>query len=141
MRRVSASTDVSRLTRVRAVTSCRKTAKHRLDVDYRGVVDRFDWSNQEAVAGDLLHGHGMEAERVRPILRSCRENTAQRSGPVVARVDLQHIALRFVEPRDDDDLVTDADAIERVNQRLIDVEPCVDAAFLTLFWRGGLRLD
>ena len=66
---------------------------------------------------DPEHRHAMESDRVRAVGRPRREDAGQGPGLVVARVDLQDAAVGLVQPRQDDQLVADADPLERVRDR------------------------
>src|SRR5437660_2836560 len=92
-------------------------AKHRFDVNYRAAVEGFDWTDSQALVALLAHGDLMQADRIGPIGRSCRKHPRQ--SPVRSRawMALQNLAVRFVQPTQDDDLVTDRQAVE--------ARPCV----------------
>ena len=92
----------------------RFSAQDGLDVDDGRAVDRLQRSHLELEPVDPADRDAMEPERVRPIGRPRREHARQRSARVVARVDLQDVSLRLVQPGHDDQLVAHADAVQRV---------------------------
>ncbi len=85
--------------------------QHRLDIDDRRSVDRFDRSNTQAIAVDRVDDDGMETERVRPVRGPRRENAGERIPFVGSRVDLKNIAPCTMKPGDDDDLVANGDTL------------------------------
>lgn len=74
---------------------------------------------------ECLDTDGVEAERVRSILRACGKNAGERTPLVIPRVHLQHVAAGLVKPGDDDDLVLDCDPGETLYRRRVNLEPRV----------------
>ena len=61
-------------------------------------VHRFDGTDAQTQAGDLAHGHAMQPQRVRAILRARREHAGERIARVVAGTDLERVAVGEVQP-------------------------------------------
>ena len=78
--------------------------EHSFDIDNRGRVDGFDRAHQQEVPIDVSYGHAMDAERVRPVRRARGEDAGERVMLVSARVNLQYVAPRLVQPRHHDDV-------------------------------------
>src|SRR6185436_18455741 len=87
------------------VRSALAAVEDRLDVHDRRAVDRLDRADAQARTDDPPYGDGVEPERVRTVGRARCEDAREPAAPVVARVDLQHVALASVQPGDDEDLV------------------------------------
>ena len=87
-----------------------------LDVYDGRAVDGFDRPDSKPVPGGLFHGHGVESERIRPVLGACGENASQTTALVVARVNLEDVAAGLVKPRHDDDLVSRGDTGEAFDE-------------------------
>jgi len=81
----------------------------------------------------------MEPERVRPIGRPRREDAREQTALVVARVHLEHVAPSLVEPRDGDELVADADPLERVRDGRLQVDRRIPCLFVALGRRAAAR--
>ena len=101
----------------------------RLDVDDRRAVDGFDGPNPQAGSDHAPDGDRMQANRIRPIRRACREHACERAPLVVPRVNPEHVTPGLVQPRDDDEPVTCGDSLERWTERLAHLQPRVGCAF------------
>jgi len=55
----------------------RTSTNHRLYVNHRRPIDRFDRSDPQTPPLNLPHNHRMQPNRIRPIRRPCREHTRQ----------------------------------------------------------------
>ena len=71
------------------------------------------------------HSDPMQAHRIGPVRRPCHEDSCERDGRVAARVHLERLAIRLVQPRDDDEFIARGDSAEPGRKRRIDFEPCV----------------
>ena len=100
---------------------------HRLDIHDRRSVDRFYWADFQFAVADFANGYAMQAQRIGPVGRAGGEHAGQRAIFVAAWMDLQNIAMGFVEPRDEDDFVAGSDAKQRVRESRIDFKPRVGA--------------
>jgi hypothetical protein len=60
------------------------------------------------------------------------KNAGERTSRIVARMSFQHIAFRFVQPRDHDQFVTDFHSQQRLGKSGFDLEPRVGRAFRSL---------
>src|SRR5215211_1069531 len=101
----------------RALTPVRRWAENGLDVDYRCAVDRLQRPDLQLSGRDLESGDAVQAQRVRPVGRPCREDPGERPARVGSRVHPQHVALRLVKPRDDEELVAYLDPFEGLRDR------------------------
>src|SRR6185503_19947144 len=110
--------------------------EHRLHVHHRRPVDRLDGPDPEPRAHDAAHGHGVEADRVRPVGRARGEHAVEPVPGIVARVDVEHVALPLVEPGDDDQLVAGLDPEERRLRPRLHLEPGVGGALGALSRRA-----
>ena len=52
-------------------------AQHRLDVDDRRAIDRFDGTDSETVLGDLANRDLMKADRIGPVRRAGRKHSCE----------------------------------------------------------------
>jgi len=64
--------------------------------------------------------------------RACGEYSGERVFGIAARVHFEHLAIRTVKPRDDDDLVIFRDSEQSAREGRIDFEPCVRCTFRPL---------
>ena len=62
---------------------------------------------------DCEQGHRMQADRIGPIGRARCKYALEWSAEVIARMHLQEIALRLMQPRQQDELVTDGEPENR----------------------------
>src|SRR6266540_1682050 len=83
----------------------------------------------------------MKPQRVWAIRRSRREDACQRNAPVAARVNLEHVTARLVQPCHDDDLVANDDPVEPFGQGRTYLEPRVGRALATLSRRLRASLE
>src|SRR5207248_357929 len=60
------------------------------------------------------------------------KHTGERTALIAARMVLQHIALRFVQPRDDDQLVIGFHSQQRLRESRFDLEPRVRSTLRSL---------
>src|SRR5205823_8816115 len=60
------------------------------------------------------------------------KHAGERTALIAARMVLQHIALRFVQPRDDDQLVTGFHSQQRLRESRFDLEPRVRSTLRSL---------
>src|SRR5207247_11089485 len=74
----------------------------------------------------------MRAERVGSLSSQGVKDTVRRTPRITARMVLQHIELRFVQPRDDDQLVTGFHAQQRHRESRFDLEPRVRSTLRSL---------
>jgi hypothetical protein len=123
-----ASVRGARFARVRRSHS---VGQHRLDIDDRCAVDGFDGSYPKTQSRDLVNRHAMEAQRVRSVWRSRREDAGQ-PARAIARIHFQHITRALMQPSDDDDLIAACEAVERIFARGAHLEPRVGRAFIPL---------
>src|SRR5215210_2109612 len=86
--------------------------EHRLHVDYRRAVHRFEVAHPNFPAIDRHDLHPMQPNRIWPVGGAGVEHTLLRSRQVVAGVDLQHVAAGAIEPSEHDQLVTRLEAVE-----------------------------
>src|SRR6185312_12489983 len=113
----------------------------RLEVEDRRAVERLDRPDLEARAGDPADRHAMEADGVRAIGRARREHARQPAATIAARMDLQPVASRAIEPGEDDELVTGRDPGQRGREGAANLEPGVGRALAALPGRGGAALE
>src|SRR5438552_288983 len=102
-----------------------RSAHRRLEVDDRGPVDRLDRPDEQPVLLDRPYDHRMEAQRVRSVRRSRREDARQRVLRGAARMNLEDVAARLMEPCDDDDFVADGKAMQPVDGPGLHLDPGV----------------
>src|SRR5579872_5055534 len=114
---------------------------NRFNVHDRSAIDRLDWSEKHSSLGNSLYGDPVEPQRIGSIRGSCREDADQGTALVRARMDFKHIAPGLMQPRDDNDFVADDDAVERLHDGRLYLEPRVRRALGTLFGRVGARLQ
>ncbi len=119
----------------------RNSPEHRFDVDDRRAIDRFDGADPKAVAGDPPNSDPVKAQWIWPVGRTRRKHAGQRIALVRARVDLQHVAPRPVQPRHDDDLVAGREAVETFCRGRTYVEPGVRRPLGSLSGCLAARLD
>ena len=115
--------------------------EHRLDVDDRRAVHGFDGADAKPVPDDPPHGDSMKAQRIRPIWRARREDTRQRAAPIRARINLQHVPPRPVEPGHNDDVGAGDESVESVCGEPAHVKPRVRRTLRALLRRPAARLD
>ena len=81
-------------------------------------VDRLERLDLELEPGDPEHGDAVQAQWIRPVGRSRREDAGRKGGSRRHAGALSgDVAPRFVQPGDHEDLVADRDSLERVCKR------------------------
>ena len=110
-------------------------SQHRLDVDDRGSVDRFNRTNEQSGAVDFEHGDRMKSQRVWPVRRSSEEHARERVFRVAARMHLEGIASSLMQPRNHDQVVPNRDTQQPILRPGMDLEPGVGRAFVSLLGR------
>ena len=86
-------------------------AQHWLDVDHGRPIDGFYRADSQTLLAYFAHRDLMKANRVGPIWGSGRKYTRKSPARIRTRMDFQYVAVRAVQPSQDDDLVTDCQAI------------------------------
>ena len=87
-------------------------AKDGLYVGDRRPVDRLQAAHLQAQSVNTEHAYAVEADRVRPARRSRTEDTLLRSALVISRMHGQRAAIGLVQPGEDDDLVSNRNAVK-----------------------------
>src|SRR5262245_23374322 len=87
------------------VLRLRSIAEQCLYVNDWRPIDGLNRPNPQPSPRAFPHRHAMQSKRVRSILRARREYSGERVPGVVTRADLEHVALRAVEPGNNDELV------------------------------------
>ena len=87
----------------------------------------------------------VQADRVGPVGRAGAEDALLRPGQVAARMHPQDVTPSAIQPREDQDVVADANAVEGLEHGRLEDEPGVGRALVALVWRrrdvGQRRLD
>jgi hypothetical protein len=74
----------------------------------------------------------MQAKWVGPIGRSCRKDARQGPIHVPAGMQLQYIAMSFVKPGNEYNVIAHPNTFKPLCKRRLDFEPCVGASFGSL---------
>src|SRR5262245_35509039 len=77
----------------------------------------------------------MKPKRIRPIRRARGEDAGQRILGLAARMNLEHVPSRLMEPRDHNELVAGRDALQCTDRPFLDLEPRVRRTLGALPWR------
>ena len=88
-----------------------------------------------ALALDGLDHHAVQPDRVGAIRGAGAEHPPLRGGRIVARMYPQDVSAGAVEPGEQQQLVTGADAVEALDHRRVELEPGVRGAFVALLRR------
>ena len=83
----------------------------------------------------------MEAERIGAVGRAGGEDAGEGSILVAARMNLESGAAGTMKPGDQNELLADGEAVERVGEFAVDVEPGVRCAFAALARRAFAVLE
>jgi hypothetical protein len=110
--------------------------EHRLDVDDRRAVDRFERPDVQTRTVDACHRHAMQADRIGTIRRSRCEHAGDRIPRVVARAHFEHLAPPLVQPGEHQDVVARLDAVEPTEKLWKHLDRRVGRSFVSLTWRA-----
>src|SRR4051794_22931518 len=86
------------------------TVQHRLYVDDRCAIDRFNRANEELGAADLAYVYPVESERVWPIRRAREEDAGEGVLRLPTRMHFEHVPIGQMQPRDHDDVIAHGEA-------------------------------
>jgi hypothetical protein len=114
--------------------------QHRLEVEDRRAVDRLESADSQACVLDRLDPDPMQTDRVRAGGGTGGKDARARAGRIAARVDPEGVAVRAVQPGQDDQVVAGAEAVECAGSITIQASgapssPCFGAA------EGSVRGD
>ena len=70
--------------------------EHGFDVNHRRAVDGFDWTDPQAVLGNLAYSDLMKSDWIRSIRGSGGKHTCKPSTGVRAWMNLENISVRLV---------------------------------------------
>ena len=79
----------------------------------------------------------MKPDRIGPVGGAGREDPDERIAAVVARVHLAHVTIRFMQPRENHNLLPGLDPVEAVYEIGSEFEPRIRCSLPALFWRVG----
>jgi len=119
----------------------RRTGERRLEVHHRSTVNHFHGADPQAMCGDLAHRHSMQANRVRPVRRSRRKHTRQRTARVRTRMNLQYVAFGLMQPGQDNQLVANPNPVKALRREWTHFQPRVRRALRALFGRLATFLN
>src|SRR5919106_6779403 len=114
-------------------------AEHRLQVDDRRAVQRFEVAHPDSAALDGSDLHPVQPDRIGSVLRAGAEYALLRPRGIAARVYPQDVAACTIEPGEDDDLIPYLDAVEGLEHRRLEDEPRARRALVALLG-GGRRI-
>ena len=113
-------------TRMRAIgragrLSVSRPRQHRLDVDDRRAVYRFERMDVKAAARvDPEHRDLVQPDRIRAIGRSRREDARQWPGAIAARMHFEHSTIRLMQPGEYENRVPRGQAAHRAGKSVLD---------------------
>src|SRR6185436_3311869 len=108
------------------------SAEHRLEVDDRRPVQRFETAYLHSTTVDGGDLRPVQADGVRAVRRARAENALPRPGGVPPRVDAQNVATSAIEPGEDEDLVARPEALESFEHLRLEDQPGLGCAFVGL---------
>ena len=111
-----------------------RPSQHWLNVDHGSTVDGFNGADSKASPSDSANDDRVKAEGIWAIGRSGGEYPGDRTAGIGTGMNFQYLAIRLMQPGDDDDLVTWVEAMERVSRECVNFKPCVGCAFGSLHW-------
>lgn len=114
------------------VSSSVRWAETNLDVQDRRAVDRFEVLDMEGCPVHREHPHRVKPDRVGTVLRARREHATRLALRIVARADMKRVAVREVQPSEDDELYTRSEAIETCHELTIEHQLRIRGALVAL---------
>ena len=101
-------------------------------------MDGFERMDSYATFLDRQYLHAMEADRIWAVGRTRAEYALRGSREVIAGMDAQEVATGTIEPRKQEDLISDANPIQGVRRPGLKDEQGFGCSFVPLL-RGGAR--
>ena len=76
----------------------------------------------------------MQAQRIRPVWKAGCKNARERGLRVAAGMNFEYLAIRLMQPGDDDDLITGCDPAQRRRESRVHFEPRIRRSLGALSW-------
>src|SRR5215213_4016210 len=108
----------------------------RFDVHDGCAVQRLEVRDPQSRSVDVEHSDPVQPDRVRPVRRAGREDAVLAAGGIPARVHLEHVARRAVEPGQHQQLVAGRDPVEPVGDALREHQPRLGRSLVALLGRA-----
>src|SRR5262249_6140191 len=99
------------------------------------LVERLEGPDSQAAVGNFAYRNATKAQRVRPVRGTGGEDALGRIVGVPTGVHFDDVALRQVQPRDDDQLVSNIDPAQANGKARVYVDPHIGCSLSTLLWR------
>ena len=99
-----------------------RPSQHWLNVDHGSTVDGFNGADSKASPSDSANDDRVKAEGIWAIGRSGGEYPGDRTAGIGTGMNFQYLAIRLMQPGDDDDLVTWVEAMERVSREMRELQ-------------------
>jgi hypothetical protein len=116
--------------------------ENRLDIDDRSAVDCLQALHlKPAVRIYAQNLCTVQSYRIGPVWRTSGKHTHQSVQHNASRVDLENRAPRFMEPRENPDILSGLDAVEAPGKLRMDFQPCIGRALPTLTRSAGAILQ
>ena len=110
--------------------------EHRLQIDDWGPVKRLQVANLDSGALKSENLHAMQSDRIRPVRGAGVENPLQGVGRPSPRVHEQHVAPGSIQPRQDEDVISDLQASKSFAEPRIEDKPGIRRSLVSLLGRG-----
>src|SRR5215475_9569497 len=94
-------------------------SQRRLNIHHRGAINCFNRADSQSISYDSADRHWVKPKRVWTIGGTRCKNSCQWTIWIRARMDLQYLAIRLMQPGYHDDLVTSVKAIERFPRKSV----------------------
>ena len=124
------------------VSNMATALQNRLDIENGRAVDCFQSLHLNAAQSVDTENHcAVESNRVGPIGRTSCEHARKRISQITSRMHLQNRSLRFMEPRQNPNVLARFDARKAVDECRIDLEPSVRRTVPCLTRSAGAFLE
>src|SRR5690349_7652579 len=107
-------------------------AQDRLDVNLRRAFNCVERTDAEAAIANFQHVYLVKAEGIRAVRRARRKNTSKRRVLVRARMHLQDLALRLMQPGDQNNFLANDKALHSRQYAPRQIYPRVRCSFISL---------
>jgi len=126
---------------LREIDAAAYAAMRGFDIDDGRPVDSFDGTDAQTILLHFTDFHRMQPQRIWTIRRARGKNAGKGLAAIRARMNLQNIAARHVEPGHHNNVIANREAIHSLLHFRVEFQPRVGRSFGTLFRRFAAVFD
>jgi hypothetical protein len=116
--------------------------EHRLDINDRSTIDCLQTLHQERAGRIYIQDlHTVQAYRIWPVRRTGCKHSHHRIQHITSRMDLEGRAPRFMEPRENPNVLARLDAVDALGEGRIDFQPRIWRPLPSLTGSAGTLLE